>query len=229
MPPLQPGRLSGYRSPGSEVRADAGQPHAARSGGNGAVGGYHPSQSVKPLESPGRSVTRVAVQYIQHAQFKAAQQKKQQAAQAAKAAKAKKTAQPKNQAPAAPSGSSTASTGSVPGPAYGGAAYNGGGGNLAYSMSTSTGNMSRGLPGPSSPGVRVTSKPPTTMRQSQAGRRRRAENFKASHAGPKILQGTAEDVTPAGRPRLTDEEIARQVKNKRTSARWRDSAAGMRL
>lgn len=197
MAALKPGSVSGYQSAGRELRADAGKPGSRSAGGSHKVA--DPYSPPSPLMSPGKPASiragiRTLSRNIQQAQFAL-----------------------RLLPPSAAAGPGTAGTPGTAGsqqwrytattaqPANSGTAYNSGGGNPAHPMSGSPpayspglgGGPPKGLPAPSSPGQRVTSKPPTSMRQSQAGRRRQAANFKASHTGPKIIQGTAETVTPA--------------------------------
>ncbi len=213
MAPLRPGSVSGYQSAGRDVRADAGKPAARSIGGTPAIGGQHPSLSAQPLKSPGtpvrlRSEVVTFSRNIQRAQFVLKHMQSSPSSGSGTAWTASTVP------PSGPGGSGGGNAlPSGPGmpynqgahysatqvhPAYGGAAYNNGGGNLANSVSGTAnpaavrGGPYQALPVPSSPGERVTSRPPTSIRQSMAGRDRRAANFKQSHNGPKIIQGQVE-------------------------------------
>lgn len=200
MSTLGAGAVSGYRSHGPERRADAGHPRADSGSGPGIVVGQHNFSQARPLGGQNRS--SAARTGYKTARFV-------QAAQHALKKKPPVIPSPGGQNPPSPQGNSGGalpSGGSGGGgwtwtatasPAYGGAAYNGGGGKLANVISGTVitpgssrpqaavpGGPRQGIMPPAHPGERVTNKPPTSMRQSMAGRDRRAANFRRTHSGP---------------------------------------------
>lgn len=183
---LKAGPVSGYRSHGPERRGDAGHTSPSHLGGSPMV--RVPFSDVKPLGDPqplslraeGRGLGRAIVKGRRASRaIQRAQQPPGGAGGGGWTWKA---------APVPPAGNNA--------PAYGGAVYNNGGGGLANAMSGSS--QPRAIAGPPQPGpgVRVSGRPATSQARSRAGRDRRAGNFKAKKAGPAVIQGTAEDVTP---------------------------------
>ena len=186
---LKAGTVSGYRSHGPERRADAGRPHAGGTSGSPHV--RVPFRGAELLGSPSSPVIQAAGLASAIGRGMRVSRSVQQAQQ--RHDRDNRTAW--TATAETPAGERTTWTATAE-PAYGGAAYNGGGGALANALSSSDLKAIAGPPRPG-PGVRGTSRPPTSQAQSRAGRDRRARNFKAKTSGPKIIQGTAEDVTPA--------------------------------
>lgn len=214
------GTVSGYHSHGPERRGDAAHAHPSTLGGTPMV--RVPFRDVKPLGTtkPGsKSGQQVARRFLQQAMFDFPGKQKKPGPGigpvgvvgpgkpglpgpgGSPAALPPGPGMPYNQGftpHGQQAGSGWGTVSPSPAPAYGGAAYNGGGGPLATAISGSgapaavRGGPYKALPAPSSPGERVSNRPPTSMRQSQAGRSRRAANFRASHNGPRIIQGRVE-------------------------------------
>lgn len=209
---LKAGPVSGYRSHGPERRGDASHASPSHLGGSPMV--RVPFSDVKPLGDPQPLNLKAEIRGLGRAIMKGrrvsraiqrAQQPPGGTGMTWKATPVPTSGVPGGQgtggagagnsgwtwkaAPAPPDGNST--------PAYGGAVYNNGGGGLANAMSGS--GQPRAIAGPPQPGpgVRVSGRPPTSQARSRAGRDRRAGNFKAKKAGPAVIQGTAEDVTPS--------------------------------
>lgn len=204
---LKAGPVSGYQSHGPERRGDAGHTSPSHAGGSPMV--RVPFSDVKPLGDPQplnlRTEVRGYARAIQRGRrmSRAVQQGQQPrgGGMTWKAAPIPSPGVPGGQGTGGNAGWTWKASPVPPaggtGPSYGGAAYNNGGGGLANALSGSS--QPRGIAAPPrpGPGIRVTSKPPTSQARSRAGRDRRAENFKAKNTGPTIIPGTAEDVTPS--------------------------------
>lgn len=205
---LKAGPVSGYRSHGPERRGDASHASPSRAGGSPMV--RVPFSDVRPLGDPQPLNLKAEARGLGRAVLKGRRVSRaiQQAQQPPGGTGTTWRATP-IPSPGTPGAHGTAGNGGAkwtatviprdesPSPSYGGAALNNGGGKLANAMSGSS--QPRAIAGPPKPGpgVRVTGRPPTSQAKSRAGRDRRAENFKAKKAGPTVIQGTAEDVTPS--------------------------------